>query len=85
MSQEYKQLRRGPEADTWFMIFYNELGRLSQGLEMRMSKDNDTISFITRGKVPNGKMVTYGRIVEENRSYKAETHIVCITVGGDRL
>ena len=45
-----------------------------------MPKGNNTIFFIPRGKVPNGKMVTYFRIVSEVRPYKAETHRIFLTV-----
>ena len=47
-----------------------------------MPKGENTIFFIPRGKLPNGKTITYGHIIAYIRPHKAETHCVCLTVGG---
>ena len=83
-TQGYMQLIRGPNKGTWTTAFSNEIGRLSQGVGNRI-KDTNTIFFIHHSEVPEGKRVTYGRIVVSIRPNKAETHRVWITVGGDKL
>ena len=64
------------------MEFANDPVRLVQREGMNIPKGNNTIFFIPRGKSPNGKTVTYGRIVAEIRPNKAEYHHVWLTVGG---
>ena len=69
----------------WVMAFSNDLGRLAKGVVTHTPKGSNNIYFITRGKVPNGKKIPYGRIVAEIRPYKSETHRVCLTLRGYRL
>ena len=69
----------------WINEFTNELGRMDQVVGTLMPKENNTIFFIPRGKVPNRKMDTYGHIVAEIRPHKMESHCIRMTVGGDRL
>ena len=62
----------------------NEWGRLAQ------SNDNgvlatDTIDFIHRHEVPDGRDVTYATFVLNYRPLKSKMHRVRITVGGDKL
>ena len=82
--QGYTQLIRGPDKDTWTTAFSNDIGRLAQGVGNRV-KGTNTIFFVHHSKVPEGKQVTYGRIVVSIRPNKDETHQVRITVGGDNL
>ena len=65
--------------------FFKELGRLAWGVGTYMPKGSNTIFFITRGKFPNEKMVTYGRIVSEIIPHNVEIHRVYLMVVGDRL
>ena len=50
-----------------------------------MLKGNNKIFFISRGKSPKVKKVTYGGIVAEIRPQKIENQCICLTVRGDRL
>ena len=45
----------------------------------------DTINFIPKHEVPNGKDVTYATYVLDYRPLKSEPYRVKITVDGDRL
>ena len=83
--QEYRHLIQGPEKTTWVNSFSNELGRLFQGVGKRMPTGSETCFFIPKSGVPQGRKVTYGRIVAMIRLQKEETHRCRLTVGGDRL
>ena len=83
--QEYRHLIKGPDKAVWETSFANELGRLAQGVGSRDKKGTGTIFFIKREEVPQGRQVTYGRIVSSIRPQKTETHRTRLTVGGDRL
>ena len=50
-----------------------------------MPKGNNSISLISRSKVPKFKTVTYGHIFTEIRPHKSETYRVCLTVRRYRL
>ena len=50
-----------------------------------MPSEKNTILFISKGKVPAGRTVTYGRIVAKIRSQKAETYRTRLTVGGNLM
>ena len=47
--------------------------------------ETNTIFFIPKDKVPAGIAVTDGRIVDEIRPQKAETHCTRLIVGGDLI
>jgi hypothetical protein len=83
--QEYRHLVQGPTRTQWVTGLANEFGRLCQGVGTRMPHGTETIVFIRKADVPNGRKVTYGRIVAQIRPQKTETHRVRLTVGGDRL
>jgi hypothetical protein len=60
---EYKDFIRDPHyRDDWMISSANELGRLAQGVGDRV-KGTNTIFFITKDKVPDGRTVTYARVV----------------------
>ena len=81
---EYRQLVKHPKyAKIWSKSFANELGRLAQGI--RDIKGTNTIVFIPKDKVPQGRTVTYGRIVCELRPMKKEVERTRLTVGGDLI
>ena len=46
-----------------------------------MPSVTNTIFLIPKGKVPAGRTVTYGIIVDKIRPQKAETHRIQLTVG----
>jgi hypothetical protein len=68
----------------WNKAAENEFGRLAQGVGGRIEGSN-TIFFIPRNAVPTGKVITYGRFVEDIRPNKSETHQVRLTVGGNLI
>jgi hypothetical protein len=84
-SQEYKHLIQGPDKELWIKSFENELGRLAQGVGSRMPTGTKTVFFIKRSQMPNGRKVTYGRIVVSIRPEKKETHRTQLTVGGNLI
>ena len=84
LSLEYAALSRGPDKDKWITSLANDFGRLAQGVGHRI-KGNNTMFFIRPTKIPQGRKVTYLRLVSTIRPNKAEQNRVRITVGGDRL
>jgi hypothetical protein len=77
-SLEYLQLIKSNKyIPIWTRSFDNELGRLAQGILGNQVESTNTTFFIGRNKVPAGLKVTYGRIVEQERT--------CLTVGGNLL
>ena len=62
----------------------NELGRLAQSNKYGV-KSTDTIEFIPRSEVPNGRDVTYANFILDYRPLKSEPNRVRLTVGGDKL
>jgi hypothetical protein len=84
-SLEYRSLiKNQPTRETWLRSAANEFGRLAQGVGGRI-KGTNTIFFIPKGKVPPGRVVTYGRFVCTERPNKPEPNRTRLTVGGDRL
>ena len=66
-SLEHRHLINGPTKAIWENSFANEIVHLVQGVGTRMPSGENTIFFITKYKVPAGRTVTYGRIVDEIR------------------
>ena len=83
-SLEYGALSRGPDKEKWITSLANDFGRLAQGVGNRI-RGNNTMFFIRPTKIPQGRKVTYLRLVSSIRPDKAEQNRVRITVGGDRL
>jgi hypothetical protein len=82
---EYKDLIRDPHyQDDWMISSANELGRLAQGVGDRV-KGTNTIFFITKDKVPDGRTVTYARVVCTVRPEKDEMNRTRITAGGNLI
>ena len=77
-------LLRGPENKKWTKSLSNEWGRLAQG-NIHGVKATDTIDFIARTDVPQGRKVTYGSFVCDFRPLKTEPFRVRLVVGGDKL
>ena len=72
--QKYRHLIQGPEKTTWVYSLYNKLGCLFQGVVKHMPTVSDTCFFIKKSGVPQGRKVTYGRIVAMIRLQKEETY-----------
>jgi hypothetical protein len=77
-------LLRGDENEKWTKSLSNEWGRLAQG-NIHGVKATDTIDFIARSEVPQGRQVTYGSFVCDFRPLKTEPFRVRLVVGGDKL
>ena len=82
--QSMDKLLNGPDKDIWWKAIGNEFGRLAQGIGSRVLS-TDTIDFICKNEVPQGRKVTYGSFVCDHRQLKAEPYRVRLTVGGDKL
>jgi hypothetical protein len=82
---EYRHLVKGPDAKIWKKAFANDLGRLAQGVGTRMISGTNTVFFVHPSKIPDGKKVTYAKLVADLRPLKDETHIVRVTIGGTNL
>ena len=63
----------------------NEFGQLAKGVGTRTKTGTETIEFIKKSQVPQGKTVTYARVVAELRPQKSEPERVRITVGGNLI
>ena len=50
-----------------------------------MPTGTNTVFFIAKSAIPQGRKVTYTRMVASIRLNKAEVNRVLVTVGGDRL
>ena len=68
----------------WEPALSNEWGRLSDGNDAGV-KGTNTIEFIVKSEVPDGRDVTYASFVCDHRPLKPEPYRVRIVVGGDKL
>ena len=68
----------------WNRALSNEWGRLAQGNDTGVI-GTDTIQFIFKHEVPDGRDVTYATFVCDYRPLKSEPFRVRIVVGGDKL
>jgi hypothetical protein len=81
---EYSALMKDPRLQPlWTRGFGNECGRLFQGI--RDIPGTDTCFFTTLKNIPEGRKITYGKIVCDYKPHKQEKERVRLTVGGDRL
>jgi hypothetical protein len=82
---EYRQLIKDPATkEAWNRSSANEFGRLAQGVGGRVT-GTDTIKFIVKSQVPEGRTVTYARFVCTIREQKAEPERTRLTVGGNLI
>jgi hypothetical protein len=82
---EYHHLLKHPKyRDIWLVSAANEFGRLAQGIGGWVA-GTDTMFFIQKHQVPQGRKVTYPRVVCQIRPEKSETHRTRITAGGNLL
>ena len=63
----------------------NELGRLAQGFQPNNVAGTNTINFIAKHTIPEGKKITYSNFVCDICPLKKEMYRVRMTVGGDKL
>jgi hypothetical protein len=63
--QEYRHLIKGPTKDIWVKSFANKIGRFAQGVGTQMPTGTDTIFFIQKQQVPDGRKVMYGHIASQ--------------------
>ena len=82
-SLEYRHLPKGHTKAIWSNSFVNEISQLAQGLGTRITSGKNTIFFTPKEIFPAGRTVTYGIIVVEVGTQKAETHFTQLTVGGN--
>lgn len=82
---DYKELRQSSDGTYWQNSCSDEIGRLAQGRLPTMPTGTDTMRFIPRSAIPEGRAVTYLRIVCDDRPQKADPRRVRFTVGGDRV
>ena len=78
------KLLNGADKDIWWKAIGNEFGRLAQGVGDRFVS-TDTIDFINKKEVPQGRKVTYGNFICDHRPLKSEPNRVRLTVSGVRL
>ena len=77
-------INKGQNKTQWRISLSNEIGRLTKGLQNRVSY-TDTMEFIKKSEVPKDKKVTYANFVLDYRPLKSEPLRVRLTVGGDKL
>ena len=80
---EYRELSQCSEGAIWQTSNAEEIGRLAQGYGD--IKGTNTIYFIPASAVPQGRKVTYVRVVSAMRPEKANPYRVRWTVGGDKV
>jgi hypothetical protein len=81
----YRHLLKHPTYGAiWLVSAANEFGRLAQGIAGRVA-GTDTMFFIQKHQVPQGRKVTYPRVVCQIQPEKSETHRTRITAGGNLL
>ena len=82
---DYKELRTSSDGHHWMNSCSDEIGRLAQGRASTKAPGTDTMHFIHRHQIPEGRAITYLRIVCDDRPQKTEPRRVRWTVGGDKL
>ena len=81
---EYRHLMKRPEEkQKWEGGMCRELGRLCN--RHRKIKGTNTMKFIAKHQVPQGRRITYMRIVCDHKPHKSDPIRVRLCVGGDRL
>jgi hypothetical protein len=84
-SMEYRKLITDPiTKKDWLLSAANEFGRLMQGVGGRVQGTN-TMFFINRSDIPEGRKATYPRFVCEERPQKKEVNRTQLTLGGNLI
>lgn len=68
----------------WTISGANDFGRLAQGLK-RGIKGTDTIRFVNKTQMPQGRKVTCARFVCDVQPQKDEANRTRLTVGGNLI
>ena len=84
-SLEYRHLTKGSTKTISENPFENDILRLAQGVGTRMPYGTNAIFFIPKGKVPEGRTVTYRIVLDEIIPQKDETHCTRLTLGGNLI
>ena len=82
---EYRHLIQRPNVDICRRALSNDLGRLAQGIGVRMKSGTNTVFFMHPMLILKDKNVTCVKLVSTIRPLKAEVNRVRVTIGGDRL
>ena len=77
-------LRNGSESEKWNRAISNEFGRLATGNKFGV-ESTDTIEFIAKHDVPDGRKITYGSYRFDYRPLKSDPNRFCLVAGGDKL
>jgi hypothetical protein len=81
---EYSALMKDPRLQPlWARGFGNECGRLFQGI--RDIPGTSPCFFVELKNIPNGRKITYGKIVCDYKLHKQEKERVQLTIASDRL
>lgn len=81
---EYRHLMKRPdEKQKWEGGMCRELGRLCNG--HKQTKGINTMKFISKIQVPQGRRVTYIGIVCDHKPHKSDPIHVRLCIGGDGL
>jgi hypothetical protein len=80
---DFLELSKCSQGNLWQQSNAEEIGRLAQG--HGNVKGTNTIFFIDRKQIPQGRKVTYLRVVCAHRPEKENPFRVRWTVGGDRI
>lgn len=75
---------RGKYPELWEPALSNEWGRLADGNDASLT-GTQTIEFIMKSEVPEGRDITYASFVCDHRPLKPEPFWVRIVFGGDQL
>ena len=67
---DYRHLLHNPAKHLWKRALANYMGMLAQGVGTRIKKGTNTIRFIPRHVIPNGRKVIYARLVASLRPHK---------------
>jgi hypothetical protein len=82
---EYRKLITNPiTKKDWLVSSAKEFGRLMQGVGGRVQGTN-TMFFIKRSDIPDGRKATYPRFVCEERPQKKEVNRMRLTLGGNLI
>ncbi len=82
---KYRDLRTSSEGAEWIIETADEMGCLTQGNTDTKIEGTNTMFFIHRHEIPEGRKPTYLRIVAANRPNKERTKRIRFTIGGDRI
>jgi hypothetical protein len=83
LDAEYKELLKSSKGPLWENACADEFGRLAQGNLPGLPTGTNTMHFMHRSDLPDGRKATYLKIVSADKPHKAIKERVRATVGGD--